>query len=449
MLRTRVFCAKYMDVEVKCVMCAQGADETAEHVHTGMHGHKAGRDAKQRVIFLASCGTRVFSLLLDLLKPATPHVKTLGELLATLRSHFSPAPSTLMERFRFNNRSRQDGETLGQFVAALRGLVNTCAFGDQLDSLLRDRFVCGINNPAMQTRLLELPDPSLDDAVKAALAIEAAAKDASEIARAAGSPSTEATKAAVNKMAARSGACSRCGAAHSPSQCQFLDKRGSYECPAPLGRGHAPLFPVPHTPPPLPSNRDGYVNLNLEEYPWFAGTMERDGATAVLEKSPSGTFLLRISTKQNGGYAISINFDSQVKHMRVCYDDGQFYLSESKMFRSIVELVSWYETHSLSESFKGLEISLLIPFKNVVPSPITNGTSMLCLSPTEPLGRAVALHNFQPTADSMLGLIKGDVVTVLSKAGQEKGWWKGQIQERVGYFPWQYVQELPSAGAEC
>ncbi|KAM7285346.1 uncharacterized protein ISCGN_032291 [Ixodes scapularis] len=103
-------------------------------------------EAKQRDIFLASCGTRVFSLLLDLLKPATPHVKTLGELLATLRSHFSPAPSTLMERFRFNNRSRQDGETLGQFVAALRGLASTCAFGDQLDSLLRDRFVCGINN---------------------------------------------------------------------------------------------------------------------------------------------------------------------------------------------------------------------------------------------------------------------------------------------------------------
>ncbi|EEC16206.1 hypothetical protein IscW_ISCW011925 [Ixodes scapularis] len=124
-----------------------------------------------------------------------------------------------MERFRFNNRSRQDGETLRQFVAALRGLASTCAFGDQLDSLLRDRFVCGINNPAMQTRLLELPDPSLDDAVKAALAMEAAAKDASEIARAAGSPSTE---AAVHKMATRSGACSRCGAAHSPSQCQFV-----------------------------------------------------------------------------------------------------------------------------------------------------------------------------------------------------------------------------------
>ncbi|XP_037509161.2 uncharacterized protein LOC119385864, partial [Rhipicephalus sanguineus] len=186
-----------------------------EQVHVFFRANDTPEE-KQRDIFLASCGTQVFSLLLDLLKPATPHTKTLSELLTTLRSHFSPASSTLMERFRFNNRSRREGESLGQFVAALRGLASTCAFGDQLDSLLRDRFVCGINSPAMQTRLLELPDPSLDDVVKAALAMDAATKDAGEIARAAS------TEAAVNKMVARDGICSRCGDAHSPSQCQFV-----------------------------------------------------------------------------------------------------------------------------------------------------------------------------------------------------------------------------------
>ncbi|XP_077504211.1 proto-oncogene vav-like isoform X2 [Amblyomma americanum] len=228
-----------------------------------------------------------------------------------------------------------------------------------------------------------------------------------------------------------------------PAACvEELDKRGSYECPAPLGRGYGSVQQGMQVAPPALPSRDGYVNLNLEEYPWFAGPMEREGATSLLEKSPSGTFLLRISTKQNGGYAISINFDNQVKHMRVCYDDNQFYLSETKLFRSIVELVSWYETHSLSESFKGLDISLLIPYKNVVSAPITNGT-------VEHLGHAVALHNFLPTTESMLGLVKGDVVRVLSKAGQEKGWWKGQIQERVGYFPWQYVQEIPATSTEC
>ncbi|KAL3225096.1 hypothetical protein MRX96_004679 [Rhipicephalus microplus] len=82
--------------------------------------------------------------------------------------------------------------------------------GNQLDSLLRDRFVYGINNPGMQTRLLELPDPSLDNVVKAALAMGLATKEAGEIARAVS------TEAAVNKMAARGSKCSRCGDAPFP-----------------------------------------------------------------------------------------------------------------------------------------------------------------------------------------------------------------------------------------
>ncbi|XP_075744278.1 uncharacterized protein LOC142803054 [Rhipicephalus microplus] len=171
---------------------------------------------RQRDIFLASCETQGFSLLLDLLKPATPHIKTLSELLTTLRSHFSPASSTLMGHFRFNNRSPREGESLREFVAALQGLSSTCVFGDQLVSPLRDRFVCSINNPSMQRRLLKLPDPSLDDVVQAVLTMDAAIKDTGQIACAAS------MEAAVNKMVAWGRRCSHCGDAHSPSQCQFV-----------------------------------------------------------------------------------------------------------------------------------------------------------------------------------------------------------------------------------
>ncbi|XP_070395490.1 uncharacterized protein [Dermacentor albipictus] len=72
----------------------------------------------------------------------------------------------------------------------------------------------------MQTRLLKLPDPSVDDDVKAALAMDAAAKDAGEIARATGSPSAE---TADNKMATKGGSCGHCGGVHSPSKCQFSE----------------------------------------------------------------------------------------------------------------------------------------------------------------------------------------------------------------------------------
>ncbi|XP_075528598.1 uncharacterized protein LOC142560405 isoform X1 [Dermacentor variabilis] len=133
-----------------------------EQVHV-FFGANDRPEAKQRDVFQNSCETRIINLLLNLLKPSTPHVKTMSNLLTTLWSHFSPALSIVMEQFHFNNRSHREGETLRQFITSLRGLASAGTFGDQQNSLLRDRFVCGINNSTMQTRLLELPDPSLDD----------------------------------------------------------------------------------------------------------------------------------------------------------------------------------------------------------------------------------------------------------------------------------------------
>ena len=114
-----------------------------------------------------------------------------------------------------------------------------------------------------------------------------------------------------------------------------------------------------------------YVNLNnLEDFKWFAGPMDRDHAQQLLELSPHGTFLVRISPKQRGSFAISLNYSGHVKHMRVCQtSDSLFFLSKTKCFRTIVELVKWYEEHSLAESFQGLNVSLALPFKRVSCSP--------------------------------------------------------------------------------
>ncbi|KAG8191668.1 hypothetical protein JTE90_016456 [Oedothorax gibbosus] len=177
-----------------------------------------------------------------------------------------------------------------------------------------------------------------------------------------------------------------------------------------------------------------YINTLLEGHDWFAGVMDRDAASKKLEELPSGTFLLRISPKQNGSYAISINYQNQVKHMRVCTaDSGQhFYLSETKYFKSIVELINWYKENSLAESFNGLHVTLMIPYKKALAG-ASNETI---------LGYAEALYEFEATAANMLSLKVGDRIAVLSKAGNQKGWWKGQVGENVGYFPFSYVREV-------
>ena len=44
---------------------------------------------------------------------------------------------------------------------------------------------------------------------------------------------------------------------------------------------------------------------------------------------------------------------------------------------------------------------------------------------------AVAEFDFNPSEQNQLPLRKGCQVTVLSKEGDFKGWWKGKIQDRV------------------
>lgn len=132
---------------------------------------------KRRAVFLTCCGRQVYSLLRSLLAPGSPATTELSVILDALDTHYSPKPSQTVARFKFNTRTRREGETVSDFIACLNRLSEECEYGTFRDSLLRDRIVCGINDAQMQTRLLELPDLTLDLAKKTTIAIEAARKD--------------------------------------------------------------------------------------------------------------------------------------------------------------------------------------------------------------------------------------------------------------------------------
>ena len=48
------------------------------------------------------------------------------------------------------------------------------------------------------------------------------------------------------------------------------------------------------------------------------------------------------------------------------------------------------------------------------------------------IGQATVLYDFQSRSSQELGLRKHQVVNVISKAGDERGWWKGEYDGRVG-----------------
>ncbi|VVC33602.1 Hypothetical protein CINCED_3A016799 [Cinara cedri] len=177
-------------------------------------------------------------------------------------------------------------------------------------------------------------------------------------------------------------------------------------------------------------SHDWSDNDTLTEHLWFVGEMDRDRATTLLESESDGTYLVRIRPQGptrpvETVYALSLKSNNQVKHMKICerLEDGisSFYLSEKRFFPNLVELVNFYERNSLSENFTGLDIKLKWPFCRIL---------------------AVAKYNFSPTESNQLPLKEGCTLKILSKEGDQKGWWKGQIGDKIGFFPKVYVQEM-------
>ncbi|CAN7942370.1 unnamed protein product [Ixodes hexagonus] len=93
--------------------------------------------------------------------------------------------------------------------------------------MLRDRIVCGINDAAIQTRLLEIPDLTFEVAVQTARAMESAKKDAGELCQAQASTSVLSTHKIMH--AAKDTSCYRCGdKSHLASQCRHIHSTCHY-----------------------------------------------------------------------------------------------------------------------------------------------------------------------------------------------------------------------------
>ena len=62
-------------------------------------------------------------------------------------------------------------------------------------------------------------------------------------------------------------------------------------------------------------------------------------------------------------------------------------------------------------------------------------------------GRSLTKEPRSPSPFFQLALRRGDRLAIVSKAGDDRGWWKGQVQmqgasKKIGYFPKKYVKEL-------
>ena len=142
----------------------------------------------------------------------------------------------IAERYRFYVRNQAAGESISEYVAALKKMSQNCEFGQFLQDVIRDRLVCGLKNDHIQKRLLSEDKRTFEKALNLSVAMETSAKDTQEL-------SKREVKQGVHKLAAAKGgsassgknpssvgtsnsesSCWRCGRKHSPDQCWFKEE---------------------------------------------------------------------------------------------------------------------------------------------------------------------------------------------------------------------------------
>uniref|UniRef100_A0A4W4G1X2 Vav guanine nucleotide exchange factor 1 n=1 Tax=Electrophorus electricus TaxID=8005 RepID=A0A4W4G1X2_ELEEL len=159
----------------------------------------------------------------------------------------------------------------------------------------------------------------------------------------------------------------------------------------------------------------------------FAGNMERTDAKSLLMSRSDGTFLIR--QKDGGEFAISIKFNMDIRHIKIILTEGLYRINDKKAFKGLIDLVQYYQEHSLKECFKDVDTQLQIPYKQPEQS-----------MSERYFGTAKVRYAFSARDRKELSLREGDTVKIISKKAHN-GWWKGEVYGRVGLFPSNYVEE--------
>ncbi|XP_037545754.1 proto-oncogene vav-like [Nematolebias whitei] len=177
---------------------------------------------------------------------------------------------------------------------------------------------------------------------------------------------------------------------------------------------------------------------DLSGFLWFAGNLDRNAAKNLLMSRSDGTFLVR--QKDGGEFAISIKFNMDVRHIRITSTEGLYRINDKKAFRSLVEMIEFYQKNSLKEYFRDVNTTLLTPYKQPEQSCSSNTSNITPGGSIRNLGVAKARYDYSARDRTELSLQEGDTIRILSKKGHS-GWWRGEVYGRVGFFPANYVEE--------
>ncbi|XP_055692263.1 uncharacterized protein K02A2.6-like [Lutzomyia longipalpis] len=146
-------------------------------------GFNVTEEPKKKSLLIHYMSFAAYNQLCDRILPRVPRDLTYKEICDEMRECLDPEPLEIVEIFKFQTRKQKEGESCEEFLAALRKLSTHCKFGENLKKSLRNQFVVGLRNNAIQRRLLEKRDLTLEIALDTAKAMEISEKGEETIAK--------------------------------------------------------------------------------------------------------------------------------------------------------------------------------------------------------------------------------------------------------------------------
>lgn len=116
----------------------------------------------------------------EILKQILPDINattTFDVVKTKFNGYFSPEVNIVYERYKFNSRIQQEGESIDVFITALHTLADTCKYGTLKNDLIRDRIVIGVRDTRTSERMQLTSDLTLEKAITMAKQAEIQTKE--------------------------------------------------------------------------------------------------------------------------------------------------------------------------------------------------------------------------------------------------------------------------------